>query len=41
MKKLLFKGIAIFALILTIQSCNKDECKDVTCPAGQTCVDGK
>lgn len=40
MKKLLFKGIAIFALILTIQSCNKDECKDVTCPAGQTCVDG-
>ena len=40
MKKLLVKGMAIVALILTIQSCNKDECKDVTCPAGQTCVDG-
>jgi hypothetical protein len=40
MKKLITPIVALFALVLSLQSCKKDSCDGVTCPTGQVCVDG-
>lgn len=32
--------LGLAASVATLSSCNQDDCKDVTCPTGQTCVDG-
>lgn len=40
MKKLIIPILALSGLVLSLQSCKKDSCDDVTCPTGQVCVDG-
>jgi hypothetical protein len=40
MKKVFIPIVALFALVLSLQSCKKDSCDGVTCPTGQVCVDG-